>query len=193
MDKHNQIGKQKHLTKRNQQGTSLIEVLVTVFIMGLGLLGLAFMQVVSLKNINNSQFRTLATAYAYDMAERMRSNQNAVAAGSYDAISATVTEPSCASWTDPELPQLPQLDASSCTVSDLAQLDGSLWNQQIKHGDYLMRLPQGTDALTKLPEGSGTVTKNGNVYDIRIAWQEQQRDSAGGKVASVEYTLSIQL
>jgi type IV pilus assembly protein PilV len=161
--------------------------------MGLGLLGLAFMQVVSLKNINSSQFRTLATAYAYDMAERMRSNQAAVAAGSYDAIVATVTEPSCASWTAPDLPELPQLDASACTVPELAQLDGSLWNQQIKHGDYLMRLAQGSDALTKLPEGTGTVTKNGNVYDIKIAWKEQQRDSVSGKVESVDFTLSIQL
>jgi len=167
MDKYNQTDRQTRLTKRNQQGSSLLEVLITVLIMGLGLLGLAFMQVVSLKNINNSQFRSLATAYAYDMAERMRSNQAAVSAGSYDAITATVTDPGC----------------SSCTVSQLAQLDGYQWNQKINQAANTGGLPQ----------GRGTVTKNGNVYDIKIAWQEQQRDSTGGNVGSVEFTLSIQL
>lgn len=68
---------------KNQQGSSLIEVLVSVFIMAIGLLGLAALQANNLKNINNSQFRTLAATYAYDMAERMRSNRTAALAGEY--------------------------------------------------------------------------------------------------------------
>ncbi|MFT6924522.1 MAG: type IV pilus assembly protein PilV [Psychromonas sp.] len=183
MYKHNQTNRQKRLMTRNQQGSSLLEVLIAVLILGIGLLGLAFLQMVSLKNINNSQFRTLATVYAYDMAERMRSNQTAVSAGNYDSITAIVNDP----------PGCPP----SCTVAQIAQLDGYQWNQQIKQGYYVGELGLTEEAknfnIGGLPSGIGTVTKNGNVYDIKIAWQEQQRDSAGGNVDSVEFTLSIQL
>ncbi|WP_051303450.1 type IV pilus modification protein PilV [Psychromonas aquimarina] len=167
MDKHNPIPKQRKLSRHSQRGSSLLEILISVFIMAIGLLGLALVQVVSLNNINNSQFRSLATAYAYDMAERMRSNRAAVAAGDYDAVTAAETDPNC----------------SPCNFSQIAQLDAYQWNQQIKQAANAGGLPQ----------GEGTVTKNGSLHDIKIVWQEQMHDGSGGKVDTVEFTLSIQL
>jgi len=168
VDKNNQTyhRKLKFCQTIYQRGSSLLEILVAVFILAIGLLGLAALQANSLKNINNSQFRTLATTYAYDMAERMRSNQDGVLAGGYDAISASVSDPGC----------------SSCTAAQLAQLDGYQWNQQISQAVN----------IGGLPTGSGTVTKSGNVFNITVVWQEQQRDSSGGKVGDADFTLTIQ-
>jgi type IV pilus assembly protein PilV len=155
---------------KDQKGSTLIEVLVTLFIMAVGLLGLASMQIISIKNINNSQFRTLATDYAYDMAERMRANTSGVDSGNYDSLSTSgAVETSCS--------------LSSCSTSEIADLDEYEWSELITQ-----------DVVSGgLPSGSGTVTANGDVYDIHIQWNEQDRDSSGGLVNTAEFTLSVQL
>lgn len=157
----------KEAVELRQKGSSLIEILVAVFIFAAGLLGLASVQLVSLKNINNAQFHTLATIYAYDMGERMRSNQEAVLAGNYDNIAATVEDPSC----------------STCSAAEMAQLDGFHWNELIQSA-----VNEGG-----LPEGRGTVTKVGSLYNISVTWKEQQRTDSGGQVGDAIFTLSIQI
>lgn len=153
--------------KRHQIGSSMIEILVAVFVLAAGLLGLASLQIVSLKNINNAQFHTLATNYAYDMGERMRSNQEAVFAGNYDNILSTVSDPGCV----------------ICSVEQTAQLDGFHWNELIQSGVI----------AGGLPEGKGTVSKVGSVYNITVIWKEQQRTNTGGKVGDASFTLTIQI
>jgi len=71
----------------------MIEVLVAFVIVSVGLLGLGTMQLFSIKNINNSQYRTLATLYAYDMAERMRSNK--VSLAEYNGVDTTAICAAC--------------------------------------------------------------------------------------------------
>ena len=55
-------------------GFTLLEVLVTLVIMSIGLLGLASLQLRSLQYTHASYQRTLASIYAKDMAERMWTN-----------------------------------------------------------------------------------------------------------------------
>lgn len=59
----------------NSNGFSLLEVLVSVFILAIGLLGLASLQINSLKNNHSAQYRTTATVLAYDIIDRMRLNR----------------------------------------------------------------------------------------------------------------------
>lgn len=54
------------------RGTSLLEVLVTIVIMAVGLLGLAKLQVSTLRNNQNSLYRTEATLLANDILDSMR-------------------------------------------------------------------------------------------------------------------------
>ena len=158
---HNNVFNNKQL------GSSMLEILVAIFILSVGLLGLASLQIASIKNINNAQFHSLATEYAYDMAERMRSNRAAVTSGAYDNIVSTVTDPGC----------------TVCSTSGMAQFDGYQWNQKIQ-----------SDVKTGgLPEGIGTVIKNGNVFNITIAWKEQQRSNTGGRVGDASFTLNVQI
>ena len=111
---------------RGSKGFGLIEVLVTIIIISVGLLGVASLQLISLKNVNNTQFRTLATIYAYDMAERMRSNKAGVDAGAYNKI----------------------LGNESEDASNVAQNDAFEWNSLIAAGANNGGLPSGVGTVT---------------------------------------------
>ena len=164
----------KKLFTKHHQGSSLIEILVTLMIMAVGLLGLASMQLISMKNINNSQFRSLATVYAYDMAERMRSNRDA--ADKYVGIdNNNVTETDCSS--------------DSCTSTQIAAMDGYQWIEEITHNVISGGLPTGTGTVNRETlEGVSP-----SVFKITVAWAEQGRDSGGGTIASPSFTLTIEI
>lgn len=77
-------------SSKAQNGFTLLEVLVTMVVMALGLLGYAGLQVASLKNSASAYQRSQATILAYDMIDRMRANRIQAVAGVYNiAIGAT--------------------------------------------------------------------------------------------------------
>ncbi len=69
---------------KNDKGFTLFEVMIALFVLSIGLLGLAGLQLTGLKNNHSAQMRTEATIHAYDMLERMRINKVAAAAGEYN-------------------------------------------------------------------------------------------------------------
>lgn len=69
--------------RSDQQGFLLLEILITVVILSLGLLGVAAMQFVGLQGNNRANERGLATILAYDVIDRMRANPQAAYAGAY--------------------------------------------------------------------------------------------------------------
>ncbi|GLS27919.1 type IV pilus modification protein PilV [Marinibactrum halimedae] len=158
-------------SKIYQRGVTLIEILVTIVILAVGMLGLAAMQTMSLKNINNSQYRTLATIYAYDMAERMRSNQAGVQNGNYNDIEGEETNPSC----------------SPCSSVQIAQLDAFQWQQAIQQAAADGGLPAG--ALGTVED----VDSIANAFDISVSWPEQTQDETGSVMDTQEYVFRIQL
>lgn len=64
---------------RRQDGTTLIEVLVTILVLSIGLLGLAALQGFSLQAGQSAYYRTQATNVAYEVADFMRVNRSAYA------------------------------------------------------------------------------------------------------------------
>lgn len=60
---------------RSNAGFSLIEVLITILIMGIGLLAFALMQTMNLRFSQSANYRTQATNLAYDMLDQMRMNR----------------------------------------------------------------------------------------------------------------------
>ena len=71
---------------RTQSGMTLIEVLVSVVVVSVGLLGIAALQVTTLQNTHNSMLRTQASALADDILDRMRSNRTAALNGDYNRV-----------------------------------------------------------------------------------------------------------
>lgn len=66
-----------------QPGFSLLEVLITMVIIAVGLMGFASMMLNSMKNNRIAMQRSTATFYAYDIIDCMRANRSGVSSGSY--------------------------------------------------------------------------------------------------------------
>ncbi|MDH5649150.1 MAG: type IV pilus modification protein PilV [Gammaproteobacteria bacterium] len=66
-----------------QSGLTLIEVLITLVIISVGLLGIAALQLISKQSSFESLQRSTATALASEILERMRANPNANALATY--------------------------------------------------------------------------------------------------------------
>jgi type IV pilus assembly protein PilV len=126
-------------------GFTLMEVLVTVAVLAIGLLGLAGLQAQGIKFNHDAYLRTQASQLAYDMTDRMRANQQGVQNGDYDAIDGSEADPGCIT--------------AGCTATEMAAYDGYIWNQV---------------AAASLPGGSGTVTaQGGGVFLVTVNWTER--------------------
>jgi type IV pilus assembly protein PilV len=68
----------------NNRGFTLIEVMVAVLVLSIGLLGVAGMQISSLKGGNDALVRAQAVLGAEDILDRMRANRQACLAGNYN-------------------------------------------------------------------------------------------------------------
>ncbi len=77
-----------------QAGFTLIEVLVTLVVLSLGLLGLAALQSHSMKTTHSAYLHSQAALYAHDMLDRMRANREAAKTGAYDLALGDAT-PAC--------------------------------------------------------------------------------------------------
>lgn len=86
--------RQRKIGASNMAGFSLIEVMVAVLILGMGLLGFALLQAMTVRFTQSASQRTQATNLAYDMLDQIRVNRLAVGqyVGDYDA---TVSGAAC--------------------------------------------------------------------------------------------------
>ncbi len=110
------------LAARLQRGFSLIEVLVTMFIISLALLGTAGLQAYSMRLNQGGQFRTQAVFLASDLAERMEANKTAAITGAYAvAESGTAIAPSLAC-----LAGQPACNPAALATFDLAQWENAV-------------------------------------------------------------------
>lgn len=147
---------------RNHRGFSLLEVLVTVVVLSVGLLGIAALQLKSLRFTYDSNLFYLASQQANDMADRMRANRQGVIAGAYNNLSTVgVTNPGCVS--------------TGCSTAQMAQVDAFEW---------------GTSLKSLLPSGTGTVKGSGinSPYTIAVQWQQISND---GNNVTMIYSLSV--
>ena len=61
--------------KYRSQGFTLIEVLIAIIVLSIGLLGLAGLQLTSLRNSNSAYTRSQAVILSYDIVDRIRANR----------------------------------------------------------------------------------------------------------------------
>ncbi len=109
-----------------QHGFSMLELLIAVIIVSVGLLGIASMQAIGLRNNHSAYMRSQATILAYDIVDRMRANYEAAVAEQYniamddDAPTCGTAVPACDlnSWLTRLGNTLPNGDGS-VTVSNV--------------------------------------------------------------------------
>jgi type IV pilus assembly protein PilV len=155
-------------------GFSLIEVLITIVILGFGLLGIASMLLNGISLNNASYLRSVATQQAYDMGDRIRANGAGAIAGNYNAI-AYPPPSTCVVCT------------SSCSVANLAASDACNWNK---------------DNAALLPFGQGAVTRSGTDFIITVSWDNNKDgvidsndyfvDSDGNGSKDASYSVRVQ-
>ncbi|MBB4592316.1 type IV pilus modification protein PilV [Xanthomonas cannabis] len=65
----------QYLSKRHNQGFTLLEVMIAILVLAFGLLGFALLQTMSVRFVQSANYRTQATNLAYDLIDQMRSNR----------------------------------------------------------------------------------------------------------------------
>lgn len=137
--------------RHRQTGFTLLEVLIALLVLSIGLLGLAALQTTGLRSNQMASMRTLATQFAYDITDRMRSNPVGVANGEY-AIART---------------------ASPATLpATIAETDLSEWRANIT-----TRLPQGASEIT-VCDGTTVPACTEVTHLVTVYWNESRRDTS---------------
>lgn len=141
-----------HAMANTQRGAvSLIEVLVALLVLTFGILGLAGMQLSSLKGNTSALVRTQATELGYDLVDRMRANRAAAISGGYQAgftVEVENTEEETGGTEDPGTPPPTPTLAENDVVEWKALLDSFL------------------------PSGDGSVSIANGVATVVIRWDE---------------------
>jgi len=158
---------------RHQQGFTLVEVLVTTVVMSIGLLGLAGLQTVSMRNNHSAYLRSQAVQLAYDIADRVRANAKYQAKFHGLAAAASAT---CAS-------------TNGCNDVTMAKNDLYQWKANITSllpaGDAIIckdaTPDDGTDSSNAACDNSGAD------YTVKIWWN----DDRTGNSASQRFVMSF--
>lgn len=149
--------------RRQQSGFSMIEVLVTMVVVGVGLMGLIALMLKGMQASSDSAMRSIASAQAYDMADRMRANTKGLLAGSYNNIVPPGSTSSCPTITTVAPPTATALAA--CSTADWAGQDKCAW-----HNDNARLLPSGAGAVC--------LDAVANVYRIFVSWSDTSSSAA---------------
>jgi type IV pilus assembly protein PilV len=121
----------KHPSKNRQGGASLIEVLISMVIIAIGVMGAIGLKIASSRAVGDSNLRSIASIYAQDILERARANKTRAAAGEYN---------------------LPAGATPSASPTTIAQTDLAQWVTQLSN-----HLPDGTGTVN-VAAGTATVT-----------------------------------
>ncbi|MCW5588717.1 MAG: type IV pilus modification protein PilV [Legionellales bacterium] len=132
-----------------QHGFSMIEILVSVMVISIGLLGMAMLQTNSVRYSQDAYLSSIASSHAYEMLDRMRANPEAVDNGNYDFSGGIPTvAPGC----------------TTCNPADNAARDAFTWNQTL---------------ATMLPSGAGEISFNAATgrYTVTVKWDRRPTDA----------------
>ncbi|MFT5211549.1 MAG: type IV pilus assembly protein PilV [Flavobacterium sp.] len=149
--------------KNRSQGFSLIEVLVSVLIMAVGILGVAGMQVLSLQQNRNALIRDQALQIGNDILDRMRVNPRS----SYSPVLITDTPASNVNCLN-----------NSCNRDEMAEFDIAQWKCRLNPLDadgVVYGVCAGFNMSNiSLPGGKGSISKTGLLYEITVTWVRDQ-------------------
>lgn len=190
--------------KPNMTGVSMIEVLVTLVILSIGLLGMAGLQLSSIRGTNSSNYRTQASLLANDIMERMRANPAGMNANAFIALDSADLG-SCTALPSPYCGEYygsgGTVAAGTCNTTQMASYDFDVWFCGIgsptgRQGGVQNALPQATATITctdtePLAGADADACTNGSPHVITVGWTELNPDQSTGAAANVAQTISL--
>ena len=164
-------------SQKIQHGFSMIEVLVSLIVIGVGMLGLSGLQIASMKGTNNAHSRNAATMLVMELSDRMRANPAGVTGGFYENdVKCSKNEAQCKS-------------ASFCSPEKVARIDvqeimcGVLKGGK-REGGTANLLPNGFLAVDYGTDCDATINHDDET-SITLSWNESNvhKDQAGSTQA----------
>jgi type IV pilus assembly protein PilV len=155
---------------RTQHGFSMLEILITLFLLTMWLLASAGVQSSSLQYTKAAAFRTQAVYLATELGERMQANKIAAVAGSYSASGAAITSST-------------NCTTALCSSGSLATFDLAEWSGRVGAA-----LPNATFSVTPGP------IQNPITYTIVVSWTDRRTDrtySSTGTSEAFSYTATV--
>jgi type IV pilus assembly protein PilV len=142
----------KAVKKSVCKGFNMVEVLVSLVVLGVGMLGVTSLFVVSIQANSSAISRTQAVNLAADMADRIRANRTAGRLYSTGYGGAIATNNRCN--------DIPTAPAQNCTVGQMAGHDLFLWQDLV------------SNTLPGFPSGNIDVdtTTTPATYMITLSW-----------------------
>ena len=146
------------------RGFSMIEVLVTMLIISLALLGTMGLQTYALRTNQGGQFRSQAVFLVADMAERLEGNKlEAVTNSNYVVATTNKIKTSTVDCT------------TVCTQDQLAEWDLFRWTTTVSN-----TLPQSEWSVTKVDAADG----KSSVYTVKVSWVDREESATYGSGAA---------
>jgi len=189
--------------RASNKGFTLIEVLVTIVVVSIGLLGLAGLQISGLRANVSSEARSKATLLASDIIERMRANPLGVAANNYSALAVSkLANGNCSVPTPARICSNTNTTAAvNCTASQMATFDEWVWGCGLtpaagaQRGGVINLLPNGSASVTCNDNGTvpGDPCSPGSTHTVTISWDENSPNATTGTTAGTNTTQSITL
>lgn len=160
------------MIKHKQSGISLIEVVVTMFIMSVGLLGLAGLQSSAVKDGLSVAQRSQVTWIVSELVERMRANSEDL--NGYAVIPANVLD--CSGAPARRCADNLMGNAQACTAAEMAEYDA--WDIFCGQGDPADNtvITNAQDSLTLNALSitcSDAVCDNNSDYTVSINWNSK--------------------
>ena len=166
--------KRRRRNSGTDRGFTMLEVLISLLIISIGMLGLASLQALSLKNGQSAYYRSVATQLAYDLSDRMRGNITGVLGNGYNrtGINTDYATAVAACGT-----------TAGCVAASLAQNDAYEWQQLVAAllpgGEGIVCMDsQPNDGTSGLNHGcDGTIPANPNerpLHAVKIWWLDDR-------------------
>ena len=150
--------KRTHPLYRGQRGAGLIEILISLTILAVGLLGVLSLQAKGLSSNQRAIFATDATLVANEMAEYILSvgNGSGANAGQFNSTNTdtgTYTSQDC---------------SASCSIAQQVEDAQFEWDRIISNSD-----------TSSLPNAYGEVSWSAPVYTITVRWDQDRTGATG--------------
>lgn len=160
--------------RRRQTGLTLVEVMVSIIVLSIGMLGIAGLQATTSKYKVNTWARSASAILLSELVEKMRVNSAAAGPGYIDRridlsnVGSPASPPSeyllSDDWSTQQgatLTVSKNCETSTCTEAERATYDMSVWRQRVR-----TLLPQGA-ALVEGGKGEGVM--------ISLMWMDKEQ------------------